>query len=193
MVKLGPFICALFASSVSAFAPVPLSRVSVPLQAKAEVDNTGNNIAIKNLLNTVNSSGVLSKVAESGLLSKAQASGVSLSSLEPLLKFAGGNREIMILLEAATPELLSLPILPKVIEFAPAALPLLSAAIQIPAIALQLGALVSLASAAAAVTFIPDDTILEIAAQTILVATLGLIIPAASAVGSVVLSKARSS
>jgi len=192
MVKLGSFICALLASSVSAFAPTPSSRVSVQLQAKPNVDNIGNNIAIKNLLNKVDSSGVLSKVAESGLLSKAEASGVSLSSLEPLLRFAGGNREIMILLEAATPELLALPILPKVIEFAPAALPLLSAAVQIPTIALQLGAIASLASAAAAVTFIPDDTILEIAAQTILVATLGLIIPAASAAGSVALSKARS-
>lgn len=192
MVQLGLLICAILVSSISAFAPGPLSRVSSPLHAKAEVDNTGNNIAIKTLLNEVNSSGVLTKVAESGLLSKAQASGVSLSSLEPLLKAVGGNREVMILLEAATPELLSLPILPKVIEFTPAALPLLAAAIQIPAIVLQLTAVASLASAAAAVTLIPDDTILEVAAQTILVATLGVLIPAASAAGSVALSKARS-
>jgi len=165
--------------------------VSTSLHAKAEVDNTGNNIAVKNLLSKVNSSGILTKVANSGLLSKAQASGVSLSSLEPLLKFAGGNREIMILLEAATPELLALPILPKVIESAPAALPLLAAAIQVPTIVLQLAAVASLASAAAAVIIIPDDTVLQIAEQTLLVATLG-VLSVASAAGSVALSKARS-
>jgi len=191
MVKLGSFICAILVSSTSAFAPVPLSGVSTSLHAKAEVDNTGNNIAVKNLLSKVNSSGILTKVANSGLLSKAQASGVSLSSLEPLLKFAGGNREIMILLEAATPELLALPILPKVIESAPAALPLLAAAIQVPTIVLQLAAVASLASAAAAVIIIPDDTVLQIAEQTLLVATLG-VLSVASAAGSVALSKARS-
>jgi len=192
MVKLCSFLCVLLASSISAFSPAAVSRVSTALNLKAEVDNTGNNIALKNLLNKVNSSGVLTKVAEAGLLSKAQASGVTLSSLEPLLKAVGGNQEAMVLLEAATPELLALPILPKVIEFAPSALPLLSAAISVPTIVIQLGGVASLASAAAAVTVIPDDTILEIAAQTILVATLGVLIPAVSAAGSVALSKARS-
>lgn len=192
MVKLGLFIAALLASSVNAFAPVLNSRVSTVVQAKkAVVDNNGNNIAVKNLFETVDSSGLLTAVAQSKLLSNAQAAGISLSSVEPLLKAAGGNQEVMILLEAATPELLGLPILPKVIEFAPAALPLLSILIQIPTAAILFGGVASLAGAAASVVLIPDDTILEIAAQTILVATLGLVVPALSVGGSVVLSKVK--
>lgn len=192
MVKLGSFLFVLFASNASAFAPTPKSRVSVSVQAKPLVDNNGNNIKIRDLLSKVDSSNVLTKVADAKLLSNAQASGITLSSLEPLLRAAGGNQEVMILLEAATPELLSLPILPKVIEFAPGALPLLGNLVQIPTVALQLGGIASLASAAAAVTLIPDDTILQVAAQTLLVATLGLVIPVVSVGGSVVLSKARS-
>ena len=166
--------------------------MSVSVQAKPLVDNNGNNIKIRDLLSKVDSSNVLTKVADAKLLSNAQASGITLSSLEPLLRAAGGNQEVMILLEAATPELLSLPILPKVIEIAPVALPLLGTLIQIPTAALQLGGIVSLTSAAAAVALIPDDTILQVAAQTLLVATLGLVIPVVSVGGSVVLSKARS-
>lgn len=154
----------------------------------AEVDNTGNNIAVKNLLNQVQTTGLLSKVAKAGLLSKAQKSGITLTKLEPLLKLAASNKDVMILLEAAAPE--ALPILPKVVEIAPGALPLLGAAIQISPGTLQGVAVAALAAAGAGVYLIPDDSVTLVAAQTILVGASGAA-AAASAVGSAVLSKIK--
>ena len=186
------FYSALFASSASAFAPANTPRTFVaPVNALStpEVDNVGNNVAVKNLLGQVESTGLLTKVANAGLLSKAQQSGVSLTKLEPLLKLAASNKDVMILLEAAAPE--ALPILPKVVELAPAALPLLGAAIQISPSVLQGGAAASLVAAAAGVYLIPDDTIVEVAAQTVLAGTLGVAVPVASIVGSTVLSKIK--
>lgn len=192
MVKLTSLLGALFISSASAFAPASNGlRVVSSLNAASPpvVDNSGNNIAVKDLLEQVESSGLLTKVAQAGLLSKAQASGVSLTKLEPLLKLAASNKDVMILLEAAAPE--ALPILPKVVELAPAALPLLGSAITIPSSALQGAALASVAAAGAAVYAIPDDTVLQVAAQTVAGATLGVVVPAASIVGATVLGKIR--
>ena len=160
-----------------------------PLQASSirdEVDTLGNNIAVKNLLIDVESSGLLSKVASSGLLSKAQKAGLSLSKLEPLLALAAENKEILILVEAATPELL--PLLPTVVNVAPAALPLLAAAIQIPPAALGVVGLGSLGAAAGAVVVIPDETLVQIAGQTFAAGVLGAA-GVASIAGSVVLGK----
>lgn len=154
----------------------------------AEVDATGNNIAVKNLLSQVEETKLLSKVAQSGLLSKAQASGVTLTQLEPLLKLAASNKDVMIILEAAAPE--ALPLLPKIVDLTPTALPILAAAIQISPGTLQGAAVLSLAAAAAGVAVIPDDTTLQVASQTLLVGAGGAA-AAASAVGSVVLSKIK--
>eukprot|EP00559_Dactyliosolen_fragilissimus_P006796 CAMPEP_0184871540 /NCGR_PEP_ID=MMETSP0580-20130426/40778_1 /TAXON_ID=1118495 /ORGANISM="Dactyliosolen fragilissimus" /LENGTH=194 /DNA_ID=CAMNT_0027374211 /DNA_START=71 /DNA_END=655 /DNA_ORIENTATION=- len=193
MVKLSLFCAAFLASSVAAFAPVSIpSRPAVgKLNAASapEVDNIGNNVAVKNLLSKVESTRLLSKVAEAGLLSKAQESGISLTKLEPLLKLAAENKDVMILLEAAAPE--ALPILPKVVDLAPAALPLLAQAIKISPGTLQGAAAASIAAAGAAVYLIPDDSVLQVAGQTVLGATLGLVVPAASLVGSTVLSKIK--
>lgn len=146
----------------------------------------GNNVKVKALLEGVEASGLLTKVAQSGLLSKAQAAGLSLSKLEPLLALAAQNKEILILVEAATPE--TLPILPKIVELAPAALPLLASAVSVPPGVLQVAGLASFAAAAGAVVVIPDDTIVEVAAQTLAVGALGAA-GAASLVGSAVLGK----
>jgi hypothetical protein len=154
------------------------------------VDSTGNNIAVKNLLEQVESTKLLSKLAQAGLLSKAQKSGVTLTKLEPLLKLAASNQDILILIEAAGPE--ALPLLPKIVEIASGALPLLGAAIQISPLALQAGALASIAAAAAGVFLIPDDTAIQVAAQTLLVGGLGVAVPAASIIGAGVLSKIKS-
>lgn len=192
MFTLKFLLTALLATSVAAFAPAGTIRVSsVPLNALAspEVDSTGNNIAVKDLLSKVESTRLLSKVANAGLLSKAQESGVSLTKLEPLLQLAASNKDVMILLEAAGPE--ALPILPKVVDLAPSALPLLGAAIQIPSSALTLAAVASLATAGAGVYFIPDDTVIGVAAQTLLVGALGVAAPAASIIGAGVLSKIK--
>ena len=177
---------ALWCSTATAFAPIQESRQFSPLKA-AEVDNTGNNIAVKNLLSQVETTGLLTKVAQAGLLSKAQQSGVSLTKLEPLLALAASNKEVMILLEAAAPE--ALPILPKIVDLAPPALPLLGAAISIPPSVLQGAAAASFAAAAAGIYLIPDDTVIQVAAQTLLGGVLGVAVPAASVIGAGVLTK----
>eukprot|EP00531_Pseudo-nitzschia_arenysensis_P013770 CAMPEP_0116142972 /NCGR_PEP_ID=MMETSP0329-20121206/15196_1 /TAXON_ID=697910 /ORGANISM="Pseudo-nitzschia arenysensis, Strain B593" /LENGTH=191 /DNA_ID=CAMNT_0003638249 /DNA_START=422 /DNA_END=997 /DNA_ORIENTATION=+ len=181
---------ALFFASASAFAPVAQTQKSVaPLQAsniREEVDSIGNNVAVKNLLLNVESSGLLTKVAEAGLLSKAQEAGLSLSKLEPLLALAADNTDILVLVEAATPELL--PLLPKVVDLAPGALPLLAAAIQVPPTVLSVVGLGSLGAAVGAVVVIPDDTLLEVAGQTFAAGALGAA-GVAALVGSQVLGK----
>lgn len=192
MISIKFFLAALLASSAVAFTPSTSRRVNVaPLNGVStpEVDNIGNNVAVKNLLSQVESTRLLSKVASAGLLSKAQESGVSLAKLEPLLKLAASNKDVMILLEAAAPE--ALPILPKVVELAPQALPLLGAAIQIPASTLSGAAFASLAACAAGLYVIPDDSVVDIALQTVLVGTLGVAAPAASLIGGAVLSKIK--
>lgn len=193
MVKLGLLAGALLATSANAFVPAgsQVPPVTQRLAATtnvdvAEVDSTGNNIAVKNLLTDIESTGLLSKVAQAGLLSKAQASGISLAKLEPLLALAASNKDVMILVESAGPELL--PILPKVVDVAPGALPLLGAAIQVSPGTLQAAGLASLAAAAGAVYLIPDDTVVEVAAQTLAVGALGAA-AGASLVGSAVLGK----
>lgn len=147
----------------------------------------GNNIAVKNLLEKVEDSGLLTKVAQSGLLSKAQEAGISLSKLEPLLALAAKDKSILILVEAATPELI--PILPKLVDVAPAALPLLASAVAIPPFVLQGLGLASLGAAFAIVQVVPDDTVVEVALQTAAVGVLGVAAPAASFIGAAILGK----
>lgn len=136
-----------------------------------EVDYLGNNVVVKELLVDVESSGLLTQVAQSGLLSKAQEAGLTLSKLEPLLALAAENKDILILVEAATPEVL--PLLPKLVQLAPGALPLLASAIAIPPSVISGIGLASLAAAAGAVVVIPDDTVLQVAEQTLAVGLLG--------------------
>ena len=181
---------AVAASVANGFVAPAAQRNAVELRASSladEVDQVGNNIAVKNLLEDVESSGLLTKVAQSGLLSKAQEAGLTLSKLEPLLALAATNKDVLILVESATPELL--PILPKVVELAPPALPLLASAVSIPPAAIQALGLASLAAAAGAVYVIPDDTVVEIAAQTLAVGVLGVGVPAASFIGAAILGK----
>merc|ERR1712232_1134401 len=104
-------------------------------------------------------------------MGKAQEAGISLSSLEPVLALAAENKEILILVEAATPELL--PLLPKVVDVAPGALPLLATAVTISPGTLSAFGLASLAAAGGAVVVIPDDSVVSIAAQTLAVGGLG--------------------
>jgi hypothetical protein len=183
-------ISAAACSAASAFAPAPLAQRNVALRATSyadEVDYLGNNLAVKNLLEQVESSGLLTKVAQSGLLSKAQEAGVSLSKLEPLLALIAKDKSILILVEAATPELI--PILPKLVDVAPGALPLLAAAITIPPFIIQALGLGSLGAAFAIVQIVPDDTVLEVALQTAAVGVLGVAAPAASFIGAAILGK----
>ena len=135
---------------------------------------------------------MLTKVAQSGLLSKAQAAGISLSSLEPLLGLVAENEEILVLVEASTPELL--PVLPKIVSLLPTvsgAIPLLATLIQVPPAGLGIAGLGALGAAAGAIVVIPDDTLLQIAGQTFAAGALGAA-GIAGIGGSVVLGKVLS-
>lgn len=178
-------------ASTSAFSPATVqSRTSFSLKAALaeEVDTYGNNVAVKNLLEKVENERLLSKVAASGLLSKAQEAGISLSKLEPLLLEISENPDILILVEASGPELL--PILPKIVDLAPGALPLLASAIAIPTPLISAAGIGALGAAAFAITAIPDDTVANVALQTLAV---GLAVPAAAAAfaGGTILGKLK--
>lgn len=183
---------ALLCSVSYAFAPsVSQSRVTVSLKASSlsgEVDAYGNNIKVKTLLEKVEKERLLSKVAESRLLSNAQKAGITLSKLEPLLELAADNPEILILVEASGPDLL--PLLPTLVDLAPGALPLLASAVSIPTSVLRAAGVGALGAAAAALIVIPDDTVSNIALQTLVV---GLALPAAGAafVGAAILGKLK--
>ena len=154
--------------------------------AATEVDRFGNNLVVKETLTKVEQQGLLTQVAQSGLLSKAQKAGVSLSSLEPFLKLASENPDILILVEASGPELL--PLLPKIVDLAPAALPILASAVSVPAPAIAAAGLAAIGAAGAAVVSIPDDTVANVALQTLIV---GLALPLAGAsfAGAAVIGK----
>jgi len=182
---------ALFATAANAFVPSSQQQrqalsLHVTTTIRDEVDSIGNNVAVKELLVQIESSGLLTKVAESGLLSKAQDSGLSLTKLEPLLALAAENEDVLIIAEAATPEIL--PLLPTVIGLAPPALPLLAQAIAIPPAALSAVGFASLAAAAAAIIIIPDTSLLNVAGQTFAAGALGGL-GIASIGGGVVLGK----
>lgn len=141
---------------------------------------------VKSLLEKVESERLLSKVAESGLLSKAQKAGITLSKLEPLLELASEYPDILILVEASGPELLG--VLPTVVELAPGALPLLAAAVSVPPPLIGAAGIAALGAAGGALYLIPDDSVTDVAIQTL---ALGLSLPLAGAafVGSAILGK----
>lgn len=205
MVKLSLLTGAFMVSTAAAFAPAPQQSVSnVALHATAgrasktgaitsAVDSTGNNIAVKNFLESAESSGLLTKVAQAGLLSKAGEIGISLSKLEPIIIAAGRQGvldEVLILTEAAGPEII--PLLPTVINLAPGALPLLAAGLSIDPALLFAAAAGSIGGAYAVTQAIPDDTVAQVAIQTLAVAVLGVAAPAACVVGAGILGKVRS-
>jgi hypothetical protein len=175
----------------AAFAPATqfTSRsTSLNVALDQEVDKVGNNVAVKELLEKVQREQLLSKVAASGLLSKAQKAGITLSKVEPLLAAAAEYPELLVLVEASGPELL--PILPTIVDLAPGALPLLATAVTLPTAAIGFVGIAALAAAGGAVYFIPDESVVDIAAQTLIV---GLALPAAGAAfaGAAVLGKVK--
>lgn len=187
--KFQILVAALFFAAASAFAPSPTQRSPVTLKAsniREEVDTIGNNIAVKNFLEEADNAGLLTQVAEAGLLSKAQEAGLSLSKLEPLLELVAKNKDVLVLVEAAGPEVL--PLLPKVVQLAPPALPLLATAIQLPPTALAVAGAGALGAAGGIVFLVPDDSLLNVAGQTFAVGALGAA-GLAGIVGSTVLGK----
>ena len=197
-------LAAVMVSTAAAFAPTQQSETHSALHATAsrasktgvvtsKVDSTGNNIAVKNFLESAENTRLLSKVAEAGLLSKAAGAGITLSKLEPLIisaSKAGVLDEVLILTEAAGPDII--PLLPTVIDLAPQALPLLALGLDIQPSLLQAAALGSIGAAYGIVQVVPDDTVAQVAIQTLAVAVLGVAAPAASLVGATILGKIRS-
>ena len=182
------FIVALLCTVSLAFTPSSTTTTSTQQQQQnyqlfaatsnygSEVDVIGNNLKVKALLEKVENDRLLSKVAASGLLSKAQDAGITLSKLEPLLKLAASNPDILILVEASGPELL--PILPTIVDIAPGALPLLATAITIPPPLIGGAGIAVIGAAFTACSIIPDDSVTNVALQTLIV---GLSLPAAVA------------
>ena len=180
------FLCLALLPLASSFAFAPSPRPSMALRVDiAEVDATGNNIIVKKTLAQASESGLLTSVYKSGLLSKAKAAGVTLTSLEPLLKLASENPDVLLLVESAGPDVL--PLLPTIVGVAPGALPILGALIQVPPALIGALGLASPAAAFAVVQAIPDDSSVSIAVQTLAVGVLGLAVPAISLVGAKVL------
>ena len=192
-------------STATAFAPAPqcpvsnfalhatASRASKTGATTSKVDSTGNNIAVKDFLEAAENTRLLTKVAQSGLLSKSAEAGITLSKIEPVIiaaSKAGVLDEVLILTEAAGPEIV--PLLPTVINLAPQALPLLALGLDIPPALLQIAAVGSIGAAYGVTQVVPDDTIAQVAVQTLAVALLGVAAPAASLVGATVLGKLRS-
>eukprot|EP00549_Striatella_unipunctata_P016184 CAMPEP_0118695572 /NCGR_PEP_ID=MMETSP0800-20121206/13271_1 /TAXON_ID=210618 ORGANISM="Striatella unipunctata, Strain CCMP2910" /NCGR_SAMPLE_ID=MMETSP0800 /ASSEMBLY_ACC=CAM_ASM_000638 /LENGTH=196 /DNA_ID=CAMNT_0006594399 /DNA_START=77 /DNA_END=667 /DNA_ORIENTATION=- len=187
------FISILFVliASADAFTSIPQRRAQpfVRLNAAGPVvkeDSVGNNVDVMAFLDEVESSGLLSKLAQSKLLSKAQDAGVSLSSLTPLLKLAVDNPDVLVLTEAAAPELL--PLLSLLVTLAPPALPLLALTISLPPAVFLGAAAASVGATVGALNIIPDDTIAEVAGQTLIVGILGLAVPVLSVVAFGVIS-----
>merc|ERR1712129_96476 len=138
--------------------------------AAPEVDALGNNLQVKSLLTGIEESGFLTKLAQSGLLSKAKQAGISLSTLEPFLELASQNPSLLVLVEASGPDVL--PLLPTLVDLAPAALPLLALALGLPPIVLSIAGIGALGGAGASIYLIPDNTVFEVAEQTLLAGTL---------------------
>lgn len=200
MVKLSLLVGAFMASTAAAFAPsaqrsisnvalhATANRASPESRAISTVDSTGNNIAVKSFLESAQSTRLLTQVAQARLLSKAAANGITLTKLESLITVAaekGILDEVLILTEAAGPDIL--PLLPTIVDVAPAALPLLALALDIPPALLVGVALASVGATYGIVTAVPDNTVLQVAEQTLAVATLGLAVPAASLAGALAL------
>mmetsp|Transcript_6420 Transcript_6420/g.7348 ORF Transcript_6420/g.7348 Transcript_6420/m.7348 type:complete len:197 (+) Transcript_6420:34-624(+) len=192
MVKFGVLVAAIAFVSTEAFVPQHQSFFPLePLAATSEVDNfivddLGNNLAIKQLLTTVQEKSILKQVAQSGLLSKAKKAGVSLANLERVLELGAKNPDVLVLAEAAGPDIL--PLLPTLAEAAPAALPILTFAVSVRPVVLGGIGLLSIVFAAGTVILIPDDTVAQVAIQTLAVGVLGLGVPALSLGGASVLS-----
>lgn len=115
-----------------------------------------------------------------------EKAGFTLSTAVPLLKKADELDAIGVL-EASSDKLL--PLVAKGIELAPALLPLAGVALKTPPTVLFGGAAAALAATGAEILLIPDDSIVNIALQTIIAVPLGAILPGALGVGGVILSK----
>lgn len=137
-------------------------------------------------VNTLSKNKVLTKTAQLGLLSRLDKAGFKLRTAGPLIKKAE-ELDLLGVLEASSDKVL--PLIATAIDLAPGLLPLAGPALNIPPALLYASGVASLAAAFAVITFIPDNTVTDIALQTALVIPLATLIPAVTFIGGSVLSK----
>ena len=127
---------------------------------------------IGSTLEVVEETQLLTKLAKTGLLSKAERAGVKLADLEPLLLFAEENG-LVGLLGDLNDELL--PLLPLLVRLAPLGLPVVSLALGLG----PLNCLLAIASFGGAfvVTGLPDDSVTDVALQTLIAVPLATLFP----------------
>ena len=128
------------------------------------------------------------QTAQLGLLSKLDRAGVKLSTLGPLLKQADSLGALK-LVEGKGEQLL--PLINLAVDSAPALLPLAGGVVNGGPTPLLFAAFASLAAAVAVIGLVPDDSVTNIALQTLLAVPLGAIVPGAALVGAGVLSKLK--
>lgn len=119
-------------------------------------------------------------------MTKLEKAGFKLSTAAPLLKKAD-ELDALGILEASNEKVL--PLVATAIDSAPSLIPLAALALKQSPSVLTAGAIASFSAAAALVTFVPDDSVSNIALQTFFGILLGAILPGGLFIGSFVLGK----
>ncbi len=154
----------------------PLARDREPSRTSNSLTNNAGGVdpfkEIGSTLEVVEETQLLTKLAKTGLLSKAERAGVKLADLEPLLLFAEENG-LVGLLGDLNDELL--PLLPLLVRLAPLGLPVVSLALGLG----PLNFLLAIASFGGAfvVTGLPDDSVTDVALQTLIAVPLATLFP----------------
>jgi len=170
--RLGAVLVVLVFSGAQALVAPPSSRPGTA-RSTTLAASTNPYESISKTLTIVEEKQLLSKVAKLGLLTKLEKAGLTLRDCGPLLVFAEENG-----LVGAIGELNDdlLPLLPTVVGAAPLALPLVGAAISLPA-ALFFALAAASVGGAFAVTALPDDSVTSVALQTFLAIPLATLFP----------------
>ena len=170
-------LVAVVLSQAAAFVAPPTASPAValtPRQGLLEPYGSGVDPfkEIGNTLEIVEETQLLTKLAKTGLLSKAERAGVKLADLEPILLFAEENGLVGVLGDL-NDEIL--PLLPLLVRLAPLGLPVVSLALGLGPLNFVL-ALASLGGAFV-VTGLPDDSVADVAIQTLLAVPLATLFP----------------
>ena len=174
MTRSAALVIAVLAQATAFVAPPAATPALTPRQGLLEPYGSGVDPfkEIGSTLEVVEETQLLTKLAKTGLLSKAERAGVKLADLEPLLLFAEENG-LVGLLGDLNDDLL--PLLPLLVRLAPLGLPVLSLALGLG----PLNFLLAIASFGGAfvVTGLPDDSVTDVALQTLIAVPLATLFP----------------
>lgn len=109
-----------------------------------------------------------------------------MSTIVPLLRFANNN-DLLGVLESSRDDIL--PLLGTAVEKMPVLLPIAQSALSASPAILTSAAFASAVGTAAFVAFVPDDSILSVTLQTMLVIPFGLLIPGIVGGAGILLAK----